>query len=72
MLGRSKTDPEDAQTKGEATHMADCCRLACATRPIIREAKKEASKEFKRPNVLTPRDILRRLTNQSYGHARRY
>ena len=71
-LGRSKTDPEDAQAKGEATHICDVIRIAAATKPIVRDEKKKENTEFRRPNILTPKDILARLTAQSYSYGRRY
>ena len=45
-------------------------RIACATKPIIRDAKKEPSHEFKKPVTMTPKEILRQLRYQS--DARRY
>ena len=71
-LGRHKTDPEDAQDRGEATHMCDCFRIACATKPIIRDEKKPASKDFKRPHIMTTRDILRALEKERMSCGRRY
>jgi hypothetical protein len=69
-LGRHKTNPEDAQEKGEATHICDAIRLACATRPIVRDLKKEPTQEFRKPVTMTPKEILRQLRYES--NARRY
>lgn len=64
-LGRSKTNPEDAEDEGEATHMSDCVRLGCATKPIVTTEKKEDSGEYKRPGAVTPKEILRKLRQQA-------
>lgn len=71
-LGRSKTDPEDAQTKGEATHLSDCVRIACATKPIVRDMKKTPTGDYRKRRIITPSDILRQLNkNHSSRYARR-
>ncbi len=69
-LGRSKSNPEDAQEKGEATHASDAVRIGVATKPIIFDQKKEASRTFKRPDTLTPRKILQQLRMQGSGRRR--
>jgi hypothetical protein len=73
-LGRDAADPEDAQKKGEATHLCDCVRLACATKPIVRDAKKGQKGEYQKKGLVTPKDILRQLQyqNMKRTYERRY
>lgn len=61
MLGRSKTNPEDAAESGEATHLCDAVRLACTTRPLIVDAKTNNSQIVKKVDNLTPKEILKGL-----------
>jgi hypothetical protein len=57
MIGRSKTNMEDAAESGEATHLCDCVRLACTTRPLVQDAK-TTSTDFKIGGNITPKNIL--------------
>jgi hypothetical protein len=59
-LPRSRTNPEDAASDGEATHMCDVIRLACTARPLVVDAK-VAVTEASGPVTMTPRRILKLL-----------
>ena len=63
MLGRSKTNPEDAAESGEATHLADCVRMACTTRPLVKD-KKGGSNGFIKQKPLTPKRLLEQIERQ--------
>ncbi|CAB4203015.1 hypothetical protein UFOVP1365_7 [uncultured Caudovirales phage] len=51
-----ETKREDAAESGEATHSTDACRLACAIRPIVKDAPKDA--EFSPRGMMSPKRIL--------------
>jgi hypothetical protein len=62
-LGRSKTNPEDAEEDGEATHICDAIRLACTARPFVWDAKPTSAPKPKGLS-LTPSEILKELSKQ--------
>jgi hypothetical protein len=70
-LGRSKTNPEDAEESGEATHLCDAVRLACTTRPIV-QSKKEEPKPTQEGvrRSMTPNQILKMMKVQGMNHGR--
>ncbi|RLC81745.1 MAG: hypothetical protein DRI61_03450 [Chloroflexi bacterium] len=70
-LGHSKTNPEDAAEDGEATHTSDAVRLACTTRPIVIDAKREDMPyKFKSRQTMCPAQILKQLKRQDSQHGR--
>ena len=60
-LGRNKSNPEDAQEKGEATHICDAARIGVATKPIVLDRPKDKAEDFRAREPMTPRTILKRL-----------
>lgn len=52
---------------GEATHAADCTRYAAATRPIVQDAPREESVEFKNKNLNSPQTLLKQIKRQKHG-----
>ena len=67
-LGYAKNDREDAAQDGEATHLCDCVRYACTTRPIVKDQVKKST-EFKKPGTILVKDILSQLRKQRYQNA---
>ena len=69
-LGRSKNNPEDAEEDGEATHTSDCVRLACTTRPFIKDAEPKPKNEKPGRWSQSPQDILKKmkLRDINYGN----
>ena len=57
----SKTD--DAAEHGEPTHLCDCVRLACTTRPLITESEKPIHKP-ENSNILPVSPIIKMITSQ--------
>ena len=71
-LGRSKTNPEDAEESGEATHSSDCVRLACTSRPPVID-KKVPLHSIPNTPVFTPQDIVKGLERgRRYNTGNRY
>ena len=64
-IARSKTNPEDAEEDGEATHLCDCVRLACTTRPFVRDKSKTAAEA--RKDAVTPKRIIEQLRRNGYN-----
>lgn len=62
-LPYSDTNPEDAADSGEATHVCDCIRYACAARPVTIRAPTESKVlvQGKNHSTVTPTKILKRL-----------
>lgn len=60
-IGHHPTKAEDAEEDGEATHSADCVRLACTTRPIVKDAQKDPSSKFIAKAQLTPSAIIKQI-----------
>jgi hypothetical protein len=68
-LERNDKNPEDAVDKGEATHAADCIRLACTARPITRDIPRGVSEPvFDR--TITPSKILKRIQKKKTSFGR--
>jgi Asp/Glu/hydantoin racemase len=65
-LARSKDDQEDAEIDGEATHCCDAIRIACATRPIVKDKKQEAPERTIGMSE-SPMEILKRIKRQRYA-----
>ena len=63
-IGRNPTNPEDAESDGEATHAADCVRYACTTRPIIKD-QKPALPPPPKDGSICPAEILTKLKTQT-------
>lgn len=72
-LPRHPSKKEDAAEDGEATHCCDAIRLACMTRPRIKDApKKPLPHNPEAPKMsATPRAILKQLQRQRRREGRR-
>lgn len=64
MLGRHKSNPEDAEESGEATHINDCLRYAAATHPLVKDKPKEAERIVK-PKIPTAAEIGKRIMQEN-------
>lgn len=64
-LERKQDNREDAVDEGEATHLCDCVRYACTSRPLTKDIKKEASTAPDFNVKITPSAILKQLKRQS-------
>jgi hypothetical protein len=73
-LQRHKTKMEDAEESGEATHMCDIIRYACATHAEVKDKVETQTTEFKKPQGVTPGNIVKMLERKQSGrrnHGRR-
>ena len=75
-LQRHKTNFEDAEESGEATHVSDCIRYSVATNLQVKDLVEDAPKEFHKPTPPTMEElekrIIRRNLNKRGHYARRY
>ena len=67
-LEANPNDPEDAVDKGEATHITDAIRLACAARPRTIEAPRTLDRSESRGTIsVSPSEILKTLKQSRSG-----
>jgi hypothetical protein len=69
-LQRSKNDPDDAVSDGEATHSTDALRVGCQLTPLIKDAPVQPIARPRDLSTLTPVTILKQLKQARQANGR--